>query len=127
MKTFSGDTDVVHQNDLKPYVRAYFSATAVRVREEVWLRVETRWVGDGAPLKVSIFRQDEEPGSELVKEMSGRVSGDLWEQQWRVELPQSRLDELHGPIHLWFEVTLAGRPEPARSQMLLVHRTRFSS
>jgi len=125
MKNFSGDTDVIHQHELKPDVRAYFSATAARLRETVWLRIETRWVGDGAPAKVSILHENGE-GEEPVQVIEGRISGDLWEQQWRVELPKSRLDELHEDIYLVFEVAMKGL-DPVRSQRLLVHRTAFSA
>jgi hypothetical protein len=62
-----------------------------------------------------------------VKKLDGKISGDIWEQKWKAELPKSRLDELHGPIHLWFEAKIDGRADVARSQMLLIHRTRFSS
>lgn len=126
MKPFSGSTDLVHKNVLTPHVRAYFSATAARLREQVWLRVETRWLADGTPVKISIFREDDEQGRELLTEFGGQISGDLWEHRWKIELPKGRLDEIHGDIHLAFEVTPKG-VEPVSSQLLLVHRTAFSS
>src|SRR5262245_61335649 len=103
MNTFSGRTDIVHQNPIPATVRAYFSATGVRLREDVWLRVETRWVGNGTPVKITLIREDEGEGQETLKEIDGRITDDLFEQQWHVELPKSRLDEVHGPIHLYFD------------------------
>lgn len=127
MKAYSGRTDLVHLNRIPAETRAYFSLEAVRLAEEVWLRVETRWVADGTPLQGAIFREGGRDGDEIVKELQGRISDGLWEQQWKVELEKSRLDELHGPIELYFEAKLEGHPNTARSQTLLLHRTRFSS
>lgn len=126
MKPFSGSTDVVHKNVVAPHVRAYFSATGARLREQVWLCVEARWLADGTPVKVAIYREDADQGRETVTEFEGKLSGDLWERQWKIELPKDRLDEIHGDIHLTFEATLKG-VQPVRSQLLLVHRTAFSS
>jgi hypothetical protein len=125
--TFSGDTDTVHMIDLKSEVRAFFSATGVRLGEEVWLTVETRWVADGTPVTIELFRQDGAGGREILKKLDGQIAGDLWEQRWKVEVPKERLDDLHGPVYVCFEVELGGHEGPSRSQMLLVHRTRFSS
>jgi hypothetical protein len=127
MKPFSGGTDVAHKNVVSPEARAYFSATGARLREQVWLRIETRWLADGTPVKVTIYREDLETGArEKMKTFDGKLSGDLWEQQWKIELPKERLDELHGDIHLSFDAALKG-VDPVRSQLLLVHRTAFSS
>jgi hypothetical protein len=127
MNPFSGSTDVVHTFDLDPQVRAYFSATAARLKEEIWLRVETRWVAEGAPLEVTLFREEEDGLHEEVLKLSGTIASDLWEKSWRIDLPKSRLDELPGPIFLTFQAAIKGVARPAHSQTLLVHRTRFSS
>ena len=127
MRAFSGDSNTVHELDLEAELRAYFSATGVRLNEDVWLRVEARGVGNGAPVKVTLYREDDQGDREIVKELAGSITSGEWEQRWRVELPRSRLDELSGPIHLVFEVVVDVHPLPVRSQTLLVHRTRFSS
>jgi hypothetical protein len=127
MRPYSGRTDRLHLNRIPAEVRAYFSLEAARLEEEVWLRVETRWVSDGTPLQVAIYRDGGESGDELVKDTKGTLSKGLWEEQWRVELPKERLDELHGPIEFYFDAKLEGHPGTARSQTLLLHRTRFSS
>jgi hypothetical protein len=126
MRIFSSGPDTVHNEDLPAKTRAYFSSTGVRLREEVWLRVEARWVADGAPLKITICR-DNDGHREVVKELDGQIKSGEWEQKWTVELGQSVLDDVHGPIHLWFEAKLDGDSLPVRSQLVLVHRTRFSS
>lgn len=127
MRTFSGATNTVHDNDLTGEARAYFTATGARLREEVWLRVEARLVGDGTPVHVTLFREDDEGDRETLQEFDGTLSGGEWEQRWKVELPPSRTHALHGPIHLRFEAAVDGLPLTAQSQALLVHRTRFSS
>ena len=127
MKSFTGDTDTVHDQVLPSEARAYFSATGARLREEIWLCLETRWVADGAAVAIDVFREDEAEGRESLKKFDGKISADWWEQKWKVEVPKAKLDEWHGPVHLWFEAKIDGRPDVVRSQMLLVHRTRFSS
>ena len=127
MRTFSGDTDAVHAHDVEADLRAYFSATSARIGEELWLRLDARWVADGTPVAITLFREDDEGGRETVKELDGRISDQAWELAWKVELPPSRLDAWPGPLHLRFEARLDGHPLPAESQALLVHRTRFSS
>jgi hypothetical protein len=124
---FSGDTDVIHPEIIKSEVRAYFSATGARLREEVWLRVEARWTADNTPLAVQLFREVNEGERELIKKFDGQIAGGVWEEKWKIELPKSRLDDLHGPIHLRFEAQPDSHPAAALSQVLLVHRTRFSS
>jgi hypothetical protein len=124
---YSGVTDVIHPEVIESEVRAFFSATAARLREEVWLRVEARWTADATPLAVQLFREADASERELIKKFDGQLAGGVWEQKWQIELPKSRLDELHGPVHLRFEAQPDKHPEPALSQVLLVHRTRFSS
>jgi hypothetical protein len=127
MRSYSGRTDLVHLNRIPAEVRAYFTLEAARVGEEVWLRVEARWVAEGTPLQVALVRGGGEAGDEILEQMQGRISDGLWEKSWNAELPKSRLDELPGPIQLLFEAKLDGHPELVRSQTLLLHRTRFSS
>lgn len=127
MRAFSGDSNTVHELDVAAELRAYFSAAAARLNEDVWLRVEARWIGNGAPVKATLYREDDQGDRETVKEIDGTITAGEWEQRWRVELPRSRLDELSGPIHLVFEAMVEGHPLPVRSQTLLIHRTRFSS
>jgi hypothetical protein len=127
MKTFTGDTDESHEEVVPSEARAFFSATGARLTEEIWLCLETRWIADGAPVKVDLFRDDETDGRESLKKFDGKISAGWWEQSWKVEIPKAKLDEWHGPINLWFEATIDGRPDVVLSQMLLVHRTRFSS
>jgi hypothetical protein len=124
---FAGDTDVIHPEIIESEVRAFFSATAARLREEIWLRVEARWTADNTPLAVQLFRESDEGERELIKKFDGQLAGGVWEEKWKIELPKSRLDELYGPIHLRFEAQPDNHPAPALSQVLLVHRTRFSS
>jgi hypothetical protein len=126
MKTFSGYTDIVDDEVIVSEVRAFFSATGARLQEKVWLQVEARWTADDTPLEVTIFR-DELGAREPVQTLQGRLMAGAWEQEWTIALPKPRLDELHGPIHLRFEVRPDGHPAPTLSQALLVHRTRFSS
>ena len=127
MRTFSGETNVVHDTELTAELRAYFSATGARLGEDVWLCVDARWVGDGAPLQVTLYRDADDGAREVVQELAGTITSGAWEQRWRVALPRGRLDELHGAIELRFEVVTDAHPLPVRSQQLLVHRTRFSS
>ena len=127
MRPYSGPTDRTNLNRIPAQVRAYFSLEAARLGEEIWLRVETQWVSDGTPLPVATYRDSGGGGDELVRQTKGKISKGLWEESWKVELPKSRLDELHGPIELYFEAKLEGHPATARSQTLLLHRTRFSS
>jgi hypothetical protein len=127
MKRFSGDTDSIHEQVIESELRALFSATGARVNDDVWLRVEARWTADNTPLVVEIFREDDNGGRETVATFDGTLARGVWEQQWTIALPKSRLDELHGAIHLRFEARPDGHPAPVLSQLMLVHRTRFSS
>lgn len=127
MSEFSGATDDVHTVVLEPEVRAYFSATGVRHKEELWLRVETRWVADGTPVRIAIVCFSPGGTPEALAEREGKVSNGQWESSWIVELPKARLDDLAGPIHIQFEARIDGVSVPAQSQVLLLHRTRFSS
>jgi hypothetical protein len=127
MRTFSSGTDATRIEDLPASARAHFSATGARLHEKIWLRVETRWIANGTAFKVTIYRRTDDDDPETVKEIDATLDGGEWEQEWPVELEQDVLDEVHGPIHLWFEAEIDGLPLPARSQTLLVHRTRFSS
>ena len=63
----------------------------------------------------------------LLVEVDGSITDDLWEKDWTVELPMDWLDQIAGPIYLVFEAKVDGVPLAAPSQVLLVHRTRFSS
>jgi hypothetical protein len=127
MRGFAGDTNTVYTFDLDPEVRAYFSATGARFKDQLWLRVETRWVASGAPIHVILSSFGEGVDPETLVELDGTIADDLWEKQWTVDLPMERLDEIAGPIYLTFAASIDGVPEPARSQTLLLHRTRFSS
>jgi hypothetical protein len=127
MRSHSGPTDTLHEVRLPAEGRAYFSATGARLRDEVWLRVETHWVSTGTKLTIRIFIEEQEGQRQSVKELPGKIDDNEGEQKWRVEIPKQKLDELHGPIHLRFEAELAGHDRKILSQTLLVHRTRFSS
>ena len=127
MTSFSGDTDIVNQKVIPAELRAYFSSTSARLRDEVWLRVEARWVSDGTPLAVALFRQDDDGTREPIKAFDGTLAKGVWEQKWTVDLPKERLYRLHGPLYLGFEATPDGHPTTALSPPMLVHRTRFSS
>lgn len=129
MRGFSGDTDSVHENDLISDIRAYVSASAVRLREDVWLCIDTRWVADGTPAQITIYCEDDDGAQRqaLGSPMSATIQANHCEQKWRVDIPQSSLDKLDGAIYLEIEARLDGHPLPARSQRVLVHRTRFSS
>ena len=127
MTSFSGDTDIINNQVIPAELRAYFSSTSARLRDEVWLRVEARWVSDGTPLAVALFRQDDDGTREPVQTFDGTLAKGVWEQKWTVELPKERLYKLHGPLYLGFEAAPDGHPTTVLSPPMLVHRTRFSS
>ena len=127
MTSFSGDTDVVNNQVIASELRAYFSATSARMRDDVWLRVEARWIADNTPLAVELFRQDDDGSREALATFDGKLAAGVWEQKWTVDLPKERLYKLHGPLHLGFEAQPDGHPAPVLSPLMLVHRTRFSS
>ena len=127
MKSYTGATDAISTVKVEGEIRAFFSATAVRLKEQVWLCVETRWIGDGTPVTVTLFRESEDGATEPLETFDGTISSGLWEKQWTVELPEDVLDEVHGAIVFYFDVAVEAQPALARSQTLLLHRTRFSS
>lgn len=127
MRDFEATTDDVATFALEPEVRAYFTATGIRFKEKVWLRVETRWVAGDAPLHVVLTSEgeDEDPATEL--ELDASLQDGVWEKEWTAELAAERLDAIAGPIYLRFSATIDGVAQPAHSQWLMLHRTRFSS
>jgi hypothetical protein len=127
MKEFSGDTDAEHEEKVASASRAYFSATAVRPGDEVWLRVETRWVAEGTPLRAVLFREEGGERRETVRELEGKMSAGEWEERWEASVPEGRIEEDPAPVALRFEARLDGHAAPARSQLLFVHRNRFST
>jgi len=127
MKDFEGPTNTVNTFALSPEVRAYISATGARLKDQIWLRVETHWVASGAAIHIVLSSDGEGADPETLVEMDGSITDDLWEKEWTVDLPMERLDEIAGPIYLRFDASIDGVPLAASSQVLLVHRTRFSS
>jgi hypothetical protein len=127
MKAFEGSTNTINTFDLDPDIRAYFSATGARLDEEVWLRVETRWLASSVPIHVALSSFGEGGDPEILVEWDGTLTDGLWEESWTVDVPMERLDEIAGPVYLTFEANIDGVPSPASSQLLVIHRTRFSS
>jgi hypothetical protein len=127
MKSISAKTNAVHEEKVASEARAYFSTQVARLKEGVWMRVETRWVADGAIVRILIWLEGDGRREQVGRPYQATIADNQAEVRWWVDLPQKLLDETAGEIRLVFDASIEGYSLEAKSQTLFVHRTRFSA